>query len=76
MGCTSLVEIIFPASLEYIGNEAFADCSKLQSARFMGDAPQISEGVFSTTAEEFTIFYPKDAAGWKDAEYIYPMKEY
>ncbi|MGM9554591.1 MAG: leucine-rich repeat domain-containing protein [Faecousia sp.] len=45
-GCTGLTSMTIPESVTSIGDYAWYSCANLQSVYFMGDAPEIGEGVF------------------------------
>lgn len=73
-GCSALTKVTIPASVTFIGNEyflegslagAFEDCTSLQSAIFLGDAPTyFSENTFTNTAPDFTIYYLSSSTGF------------
>jgi len=70
--CKNLTEIEFPASMEYIWDNAFIASENLRQATFYGDKP--NEGnmdiavVFPEVHEKFKIIYRKSANGWDDIE--------
>ena len=75
-GCTNLASVTIPASVTTLYNGAFAQCTKLAKAYFLGAHPASfgkndpysddhpSERVFTETAANFRIYFPKSAKGW------------
>jgi hypothetical protein len=55
--CSNLTSVTIPASVTSIGNSAFQYCNKLERADFLGNAPTMGTGVFSFTANTFTVYY-------------------
>ena len=69
--CTALTSITFPAGITSIETSAFYGCEKLTTAIFLGDAPTaFGNSVFSGTAENFTIHYLSENAGFTSFEWI------
>ena len=56
-GCSSLVQIVIPASVKKVGNEAFADCSSLKQVTLSPCLTSIAESTFSkcTSMQQITI---------------------
>ena len=59
---TPIAEIIFPASLQKIGSDAFQDCMNLKKVVFLGDQPEMYEWTFSDP--DFIAYYPAGNATW------------
>jgi hypothetical protein len=47
-----------------IGLNAFAACDKLAAAVFLGNAPQLSAGVFAGAAEDFVVYFDQSSLGF------------
>ena len=65
--CGSLTTITIPSSVTAVADEAFWRCYSLESVTFLGDAPEIGDGVFNgvdTTPGRFCIYYTGSGAGW------------
>ncbi len=61
---TPLSSITIPASVEYIGYAAFAECSELTEITFLGDAPDIIEDAFAAVTAQ--VNYPEDNDTWNE----------
>jgi hypothetical protein len=59
-----LTSVTIPASVTSIGYRAFYYCPKLTKAYFLGNAPQMKGGVFSSCASNFSVCYTAGAAGF------------
>ena len=53
---TLLEAVIIPERVDSIGDYAFAGCSSLKAAYFIGEMPDMANGVFDNTASGFTIY--------------------
>ena len=63
--CRNIEKLVIPASVKYVGDEAFAYCDELQSVRFEGNAPVFEPGTFATYADQsIGACYEKGTAGW------------
>jgi glucan-binding YG repeat protein len=63
--CDNLTEVTLSKNITSIGNNTFSDCSNLNSALFLGDAPDMfGTNVFYRTASGFIIYYTDTATGW------------
>jgi hypothetical protein len=69
-GCYSLNRIVIPASVTSIGNSAFLNCTNLWSAQFLGNAPTMGLGVFSSTASNFIVYYYGGATGFTSPAWV------
>lgn len=58
--------LTIPDSVTSIDDEAFSGCRRLDSAAFLGSAPQMGTGVFKSCAAEFTVYYIPGTSGWTD----------
>ena len=59
-GSGDLRRITLPASVEYIGTSAFADCGKLDTIRVFGIQPaELAEDAFRDLPSNFRIFVPR-----------------
>lgn len=59
-----LTSLVFPASLETLGNHAFLTCQDLKKATFLGNAPGPGYGFFNEAASGFTIYYYEGRSGF------------
>ena len=57
LSCGSLVNITIPASVSVIEYNAFLGCGRLETATFLGNAPDMGEGVFDGVDEFFYVGY-------------------
>lgn len=72
-GC-ALRNIAFPASLERLGDEAFAFCTSLVIADFAGNAPAASEGIFYGCDPAFSVVVAGSSEGFLDGDWLgYPL---
>jgi len=61
-------EVTIPKTLLSLGAGAFANCTRLLSVRFLGDAPATcGAGIYSTTPVRLTTTVPVESVGWKSA---------
>lgn len=60
--CISLTSVTIPASVAGIGKSAFTLCTNLISVTFLGNAPQISGGMFSGSSGR--VYYYYGTTGW------------
>ena len=60
--CTYLTSVTIPASVTSIGGDAFANCSSLVSAYFLGNEPTGDGTIFAS--DPATVYYQPGAAGW------------
>jgi len=76
--CSSLTSVVFPESLtEYLGAQAFKNCTALKRAVFKGNAPTSSSSdTFDNTATGFKIYYADDATGFSNPWNGYPTESY
>ena len=59
-GCGDLRRITLPASVEYIGADAFAYCGSLDTIRVMGTEPaELAEDAFRYLPKDFRILVPR-----------------
>ena len=64
-GCKSIQSIVFPANVNTINSQAFYNCSKLNGAMFLGNAPgNFGDNVFDYVGGGFTIQYLQGRTGW------------
>ena len=61
-GCTSLTSVEVHANIKSVGAFAFNTCSNLKEIRFLGDAPEFGDYVFTLT--ELTAYYPAANPTW------------
>lgn len=76
---TALKSLVIPASVKKIAMCAFHESISLESVTFLGDAPEVSLGVFGVSGEEsqtvsqnLTIYYDPATAGWDNT----PLRQY
>jgi hypothetical protein len=62
--CASLTSITIPASVTFIGDEAFAACGSLTSVYFAGNAPSVISDSFGDPA---TAYYLPCTSGWSSS---------
>ena len=63
--CIELTSILIPQYVKEIGEWAFAWCEKLNAITFMGDAPALNNGVFSSFRDvTATAYYPAENVTW------------
>ncbi|MGA2541103.1 MAG: leucine-rich repeat domain-containing protein, partial [Verrucomicrobiota bacterium] len=60
---TGLTTVTIPASVTYIGSNAFAECRHLASVFFTGNAPTADSPVFASDNNP-TVYYLPGTAGW------------
>ena len=70
-GASALKKLVIPASVNAIGDFAFHSAVALESVTFLGDAPQLTEGVFGypnseTVSPNLVIYYNPNTNGWDD----------
>lgn len=53
---SALEAVVIPERVDSIGDYAFADCSSLKAAYFIGDMPEMGKGVFDNAASGFTLY--------------------
>ena len=71
--CTGLTSVAIPSSVTSIGSFAFYCCTALTNTTFLGNAPNIAQGVFDNTASGFTIYYFNGASGFTSPTWMgYP----
>lgn len=78
LNCTSLRSITIPASVTQLGDSAFAGCSNLSEANFLGNAPSPSNfgsGAFDNCAPGFKIKYLRGKTGWSNPFHSYPAED-
>ena len=63
-GCTRLTSVTIPGSVTTIYDDAFNGCTNLKYAIFMGNAPDMGDGVFGFTASGFAVYYYNTASGF------------
>ena len=62
-GCGDMKRITLPASVEYIGKEAFAYCNSLDTLRLISDTPaELAEDALRHLPADFRILVPRRAA--------------
>ena len=59
---TAITTVNLPSTVKSIGNEAFADCSKLTEIYLLGAAPTVGTGLLNNTPAYAHIFYHKNNA--------------
>ena len=57
----ALEAVVIPERVDRIGDYAFADCSSLKAAYFIGEMPEMGKGVFDNAASSFTIYCLNEA---------------
>lgn len=62
--CTGLIEITIPENVISLGEYAFSRCTGLRTIEFLGDAPAIGIGGFSSVTS--TNYYPTGNGTWTD----------
>lgn len=62
--CKNLKSICIPSSVTQIDAYTFDHCAALDRVVFLGDAPELGEGLFYTTAT--TVYYPGDNPTWTE----------
>ena len=60
----NLKEVVIPANVMNIDDNAFRGCHELMSVTFEGNAPDIGSGVFNGTPKDLVLFVPKNSIGW------------
>ncbi|CAN5405054.1 hypothetical protein BH23VER1_BH23VER1_24770 [soil metagenome] len=68
-GCDALTSITIPESTTTVESSAFAECPSLAAAYFLGDAPDMGQGVFENSAPGFTIYFKQGQAGFSTPEW-------
>ncbi len=65
VNCSSLTEIVFPSSVEYLASGSFLNCRSLTKITFEGNAPTIdSSAELPCDNDDLTIFYDPSTDGW------------
>ena len=62
--CAKITSVLIPATVTKIGEYAFANCTALESVKFMGEAPEIKGNAFAGTAT--TAYYPTGFDTWTE----------
>ena len=62
--CGSLDTITIPGLVETVGHRAFYNAPSLQSAYFLGDAPEMGDFVFYLNHPDFKVYYYQGATGF------------
>ncbi len=75
-GCVSLVSVTIPASVSFIDDYAFNDCSSLSRVVFQGDRPAIATRAFGSNAGRFALYYPGFHASTWTGYSDYPTRKY
>ena len=71
MECYALKKITIPASVTFIGDNAFDNCQNLSVVTILAQTPpSLGNNAFYHTAEDFSIFVPKDCVD--DYKTAYP----
>ena len=65
--CVNVKSISIPESVSYIGTEAFAGNSGLDTLFFAGAPPELGENVFEGIAKTATIVPDQGAEGWENS---------
>ena len=74
--CTSLKTVVLPEVVNEVRSDAFAGCTKLTKAIFLGNAPTtVGSYIFKDTASGFTINYMKGKKGWTNPWNGYKTKQ-
>jgi len=63
-GCRKVATVTIPATVKTIGNNSFESCGNLESALFMGKAPEMGKLVFNNTAPDFRIIIAGETNGY------------
>ena len=63
-GCENLEQVVIPANVMNVGDQAFYNCHKLKSVVFEGNAPDVGTEVFNGTPKDMVISVPVDSIGW------------
>ena len=63
-GCSSIVNLTIPSSLNNIGDVAFRFCSSLESIDFEGDEPTVGNNVFIDVASGCKAYVDGTLPGW------------
>lgn len=71
-----LYSIVIPESVETNGWAAFNNCSRLQQAVFLGDAPHFRGVSFAQVATNFTVYYPEGKTGFGASIDGYPTESF
>jgi len=59
-GCSKMVNITLPQSIEYIGADAFTGCVKLDTIRVLNDSvPELAAHAFTSLPADFVIYVPR-----------------
>ena len=69
--CGALTSVIIPSSVTSIASAAFSSCSKLRSVSFLGNAPSVVAGAF--TSVPAAGYYLNTATGWSTPFDSLPM---
>jgi len=64
MDCTSLVSITIPATITWIGDGVFNNCTALTAIYFQGDPPPGTLWQFSLGADNAVVYYPPGTDSW------------
>lgn len=64
-GCVGLESLTIPASVEIIGDNAFKDCTSLESVVYLGDVPSLGgNNIYEGTPTDLTSYVIKGSKGW------------
>lgn len=77
--CTGLVRVYLPQTLETIASDAFAGCSNLRFAYFMGNAPTVVVSGERSSGDKLSasmfgpdviVYYRAGTTGWDNPDWI------
>ncbi len=60
--CECVYTIIIPATVKVVDDKAFANCPRLKTVQFRGNAPEASEDIFE--GDHCVIYYERGTDGW------------
>lgn len=63
-GASSVTEVTVSAKVNQVGDEAFQDCTSLNTVRFTGSAPKFGSNVFKSVTA--TAYYPENDKTWTE----------
>ena len=63
-GASSVTEVTVSAKVNQVGDEAFQDCTSLNTVRFTGSAPKFGSNVFKSVTA--TAYYPGNDETWTE----------
>ena len=62
--CKELANVVVPASVLQLGEDAFAGCKSLKEVHYMGNAPNFGASLYTGTPLDLVSFVQKNSRGW------------